>query len=102
MLVVTPLLLLRKLLYNPQRLARSNGYTLAKAWNVERTQKETVHSGALARITEFNEVDVTALACSTPPESFGQWTVELLSDQMIQLDHTKGISERSIAAYKKK
>lgn len=69
---------------------------------LERALKDAPRSGAPAKVTEFHEADVTALACSTPPEGYGQWTVELLSDKMIQLGYTEGVSPSSIRRILKK
>lgn len=69
---------------------------------LERALKDAPRSGAPAKVTEFHEADVTALACSTPPEGCGQWTVELLSDKMVQLGYTEGVSPSSIRRILKK
>lgn len=69
---------------------------------LDRALSDAPRSGAPAKITEFHEADVTVLSCSTPPEGHGQWTVELLSDQMVQLGYTEGVSPSSIRRILKK
>ena len=69
---------------------------------LERALIDAPRSGAPAKITEFHEADVTTLACSTPPEGYGQWTVDLLSDQMVQLGYQEGVSPSSIRRILKK
>lgn len=69
---------------------------------LERALKDAPRSGAPAKITEFHEADVTTLACSTPPEGYGQWTVDLLSAQMVQLGYQEGVSPSSIRRILKK
>jgi putative transposase len=69
---------------------------------LERALKDAPRSGAPVKITEFHEADVTVLACSTPPEGYGKWTVELLSDQMVQLGYQEGVSPSSIRRVLKK
>lgn len=69
---------------------------------MERALKDAPRSGAPAKITEFHEADVTVLACSTPPEGYGEWTVELLADKMVQLGYQEGVSPSSIRRILKK
>lgn len=69
---------------------------------LQRALKDAPRSGAPSKITEFHEADVTLLACSTPPEGFGKWTVDLLSDKMIQLGYSEGASPSSIRRILKK
>ena len=69
---------------------------------LEYALKDAPRSGAPPKITEFHEADVTMLACSTPPEGYGQWSVELLSDKMVQLGYTEGVSPSSIRRILKK
>lgn len=69
---------------------------------LERALVDASRSGAPAKVTEFHEADVTTLACSTPPEGYGQWTVELLSDRMVQLGYQEGVSPSSIRRILKK
>lgn len=69
---------------------------------LERALTDAPRSGAPAKITEFHEADVTTLACSTPPEGYGQWTVDLLSDKMVQLGYQEGVSPSSVRRILKK
>lgn len=69
---------------------------------LERALKDAPRSGAPAKVTEFHEADVTLLSCSSPPEGYGEWSVELLSDKMVQLGYTEGVSPSSIRRILKK
>jgi transposase len=69
---------------------------------LEHALKDAPRSGAPAKITEFHEADITTLACSTPPEGYGKWTVDLLSDKMVQLGYTEGVSPSSVRRILKK
>jgi len=69
---------------------------------LQRALKDAPRSGAPAKITEFHEADVTVLACSPPPAGRGKWTVDLLSDKMVQLGYQEGVSPSSIRRILKK
>jgi len=45
---------------------------------------------------------ITALACSTPPEGYGQWSLRLLADKAVELAYVEAISHTEIATILKK
>jgi len=42
------------------------------------------------------------LACSTPPDGRGRWTLQLLADQMVVLGYTEYISDTKVLEILKK
>jgi len=48
------------------------------------------------------EAQLVALACSTPPEGAGRWSLRLLADQMVELDYVETISHETVRQTLKK
>ena len=48
------------------------------------------------------EAYLVALACSTPPEGAGRWSLRLLADQMVELDYVETISHETVRQTLKK
>ena len=81
---------------------------------VERTRREYVAAGLQEALNEKprsgrppvisgeNRAQITALACSTPPEGFGQWSLRLLADKAVELQFIETISYGSIGTILKK
>lgn len=69
---------------------------------IERALKDAPRSGAPPKVTEYHEVDVTAIACSSPPQGRGRWTAELLSDELVKLGYEEGHSPSSVRRILKK
>lgn len=46
--------------------------------------------------------EVTALACSTPPDGYGRWSLRLLADKLVELEIVESISPQSVQAILKK
>jgi len=81
---------------------------------VERTRREYVEAGLQSALTEKPRsgrppvisgearAQITALACSTPPEGFGQWSLRLLADKAVELQFTETISYGSVGTILKK
>jgi transposase len=84
------------------------------ASTVERTRRRYVESGLDAALTEqarsgrpatiTGEVraKITALACSTPPEGYGQWSLRLLADKAVELEFIEHISHDAVGDILKK
>ena len=84
------------------------------ASTVERTRRRYVESGLDAAISEqarsgrpatiTGEVraTITALACSTPPEGYGQWSLRLLADKAVELEFAAQISHAAVGDILKK
>jgi transposase len=81
---------------------------------VERTRREYVkvglnealnekpRSGRPPVISGESRAQITALACSTPPEGFSQWSLRLLADKAVELQFVETISHESVGTILKK
>ena len=45
---------------------------------------------------------ITALACSEPPEGYGQWSLRLLADKAVELGYVEEISHTAVRKILKK
>src|SRR5271157_3786055 len=83
--------------------------------SVERVRKRFVEEGLEAalnpkpnqRVYERKldgkaEAHLIALACGAPPEGRSRWTLRLLSDQMVALEHVESVSYETIRRVLKK
>lgn len=48
------------------------------------------------------EAHLVALACSEPPKGRGTWTLRLLADRMVELDHVGSVSHETVRRTLKK
>lgn len=81
---------------------------------VERTRRRYVEQGLEAALNEqarsgrpptvSGEVraKITALACSTPPEGYGRWSLRLLADKAVELAFIEHISHDAVGDILKK
>lgn len=81
---------------------------------VERTRREYVEAGLKEALNEKPRsgrppvingearAQLTALACSTPPEGFSQWSLRLLADKAVELHFLETISHESVGTILKK
>jgi len=82
---------------------------------VERVRKTFVEEGLEAALTrkkatrpsnqKFDgdkEAHLIAIACSAPPEGQARWTLRLLADKMVELNHFESISAEAIRQVLKK
>jgi len=82
---------------------------------VERVRKAFVAGGLEAALTRKKpvrpsnqkvdgdkEAHLIAIACSTPPEGQARWTLRLLADKMVELNHFESISSETIRQVLKK
>lgn len=53
-----------------------------------------ISGGAMAKIT--------ALACSTPPDGYSQWSLRLLAEKVVQLEYVEHISHTEVGRILKK
>jgi transposase len=63
---------------------------------------EKPRPGAKPKITGDVEAHLIALACSDPPEGYGQWTLRLLADQLVELELVESISHTAVGKVLKK
>ena len=58
--------------------------------------------GARPKITGDVEAHLIALTCSDPPEGYGQWTLRLLADRLVELELVESISHTAVGKVLKK
>ena len=63
---------------------------------------EAPRSGRPRKFSGEQRAKVTALACTTPPEGNGQWSLRLLADRLIELEFVESISYRTVSNILKK
>ena len=44
-------------------------------------------------IDGLQRAQVTALACSEPPEAYGRWSLRLLADKAVELEYVEAIND---------
>lgn len=59
-------------------------------------------SGRPAVIDGVDRAKVTALACSDPPEGYGQWSLRLLAEKVVELEYVETISHTKVGEILKK
>lgn len=82
---------------------------------VERVRKEFVEEGLEAALERRKprrqyertldgdgEAHLIALACQKPPEGRSRWTLRLLADRMVQLEHVEQVSYQTVRRTLKK
>jgi transposase len=84
------------------------------AASVERTRRSYVEAGLKEALNEKprsgrppvfsgeTRAQITALACSTPPEGYSQWSLRLLADKAVEMDFLETISHESVGTILKK
>lgn len=69
---------------------------------LEAVLNEEPRSGAPPKISGRAKAQLTALACSEPPEGRSRWTLQLLADRLVELREVDSISTMSISRIFKK
>ena len=73
---------------------------------VEEGLEQAIHekpkSGAPRTFSGAVRAQITALACSEPPEGHAQWSLRLLADKMVELEYVDRISHMTIQEVLKK
>lgn len=59
-------------------------------------------SGRPIEIDGTQRAKITALACSTPPEGYAQWSLRLLADKAVELGYCEHISHTEVGQVLKK
>lgn len=95
-------------------------YDIAQAVNcgrvtVERVRKRSVEEGLQEALERHKskrqyqrkldgdcEAHLVALACSKPPEGYKHWTLRLLADRMVALEHVDSLSYQTVRRTLKK
>jgi transposase len=72
------------------------------AEGLEAALTEKSRPGARPKITGDVEAHLIALTCSDPPEGYGQWTLRLLSNRLVELGLVESISHVAVGEVLKK
>ena len=64
--------------------------------------EERPRSGKPPKFSGKQQAQITALACSTPPEGRSRWTLRLLADKVVELELVDDISYKSVGEILKK
>lgn len=64
--------------------------------NLERALREEPRPGAARKLSGKDEALLVATACSSPPEGRARWTLELLSDTLVQLTTHESLSRETV------
>ena len=59
-------------------------------------------SGRPVELDQATEDQIVLLSCSDAPEGYSQWSLRLLADKMVALDHCDSISHTQVAEVLKK
>jgi len=63
---------------------------------MEYALSEDPRPGGKRKLSTTEEAMLVALACSSPPQGWGKWTLDLLADEMVRLTPHKQISRDTI------
>jgi transposase len=83
---------------------------------VQRLRRRFVEEGLAAALSPYRgggrlygtkldgerEAHLIALACSTPPDGHGRWTLRLLAARMVELEHVDALSHETVRQTLKK
>ena len=64
--------------------------------------EELSRSGRPLKFDGYQRAQITALACSDPPEGHSQWSLRLLADHLVELDVADDISHETVGRILKK
>ena len=69
---------------------------------LETALEELSRSGRPLKFNGYQRAQITALACSNPPEGHSQWSLRLLADRLVELDIVDDISYETVGVMLKK
>lgn len=69
---------------------------------LETALEELSRSGRPLKFNGYQRAQITALACSEPPEGHSQWSLRLLADRLVELDIVDDISYETVGGILKK
>lgn len=70
--------------------------------NVEKAIEEKSRSGQPPKLTDEVKAQITAIACSAPPEGSNHWTLQMICDRVVELGYVEKISTEPVRKYLKK
>lgn len=86
----------------PVSIPTLSGWATGYAENGLKVLADQPRSGRPVEIDGKQRAKITALACSTPPEGYGQWSLRLLAEQVVELGYCEHISHTEVADILKK
>lgn len=75
---------------------------LQEGKNVEKAIEDKPRPGQPPILTAEVKAQVTAIACSQPPEGKGHWTLQMICDKVVELGHVEKISKEPVRKFLKK
>lgn len=84
--------------------------TVYEIWNryleegrhVEKAIEEKPRSGQPPKLTDEVKAQITAIACSDPPEGNDYWTLQMICNRIVELGYVEKISTEPVRKYLKK
>ena len=73
-----------------------------KTLGLDGALSEKPRSGRPVKFSGAQRAQITALACSSPPDGYGKWSLRLMADKAVELDFVESISYRTIGNLLKK
>jgi len=70
--------------------------------NLEYALSERPRKGAKRKLDDKQEARLIATTCSTPPEGYKRWTMQLLADELVALSVVDTISDETVRRTLKK
>ena len=70
--------------------------------NLEAALSERARPGAKRKLDDKQEARLIATTCSTPPEGYKRWTMQLLADELVALSLVDTISDETVRRTLKK
>jgi hypothetical protein len=72
------------------------------SWLIVQGLRPGLNDGEEPQFDGEKEAHLLAIACSHPPEGQKRWTLHLLADKMVELQHFASISHETIRQHVKK
>ena len=97
--------------HHPKQVVEQVGVSLATVYHIAQRYKQEGIAAALrekprpgqpSKFDKGLQAQLTALACSPPPEGHSRWTLRLLADTMVELRWIDSISHQAVAEQLKK
>jgi transposase len=96
----------------PAVIAKETGVSIATVYNIanryrqqgklEEALQEKPRPGQPSKFDRARQAQLTALACSEPPEGHSRWTLRLLADRLVELRIIDTISHQAVGEQLKK
>lgn len=84
------------------RIPTVSGWVARYLENGLEVLQDQPRSGRPIEIDGTQRAKITALACSTPPEGYAQWSLRLLAEKAVELDYCEHVSHTQVGQVLKK